>query len=58
MEIAITIKYSRQIGIETWRDFLETKIFKQTNTLFEIELWIQSIDDNADISNAIISVCK
>ena len=56
MEIAVTITTCHQIGIETWQDFHTTKVFKETQTIKEIDDWIKSIDKTFNFSNAKISL--
>lgn len=57
MKIAVTVTSCYQIGIETWQDVHKTKVFQENATVKEIDEWIKSIDNNADFSNAKISLC-
>jgi hypothetical protein len=55
MKTAVTVTTTVQIGIETWRDIQQTKIFHDKSTIFHIKEWIKSIDNNSTISSVVFS---
>lgn len=43
MKTAVTIIYTKQVGMDEWKDIRLTKVFEDSATLLEIKEWIHSI---------------
>jgi hypothetical protein len=55
MKIAVTITSCVQVGENSFRDVHTTKVFDQSATIEQIDLWAKSINKDASYFTAVIS---
>lgn len=55
MKIAVTVNRVKQIGMEEWKDYGTTKIFKDDSTIKEILTWARTLAKDITFTGLIIS---
>lgn len=54
-EIAVSVPVTKQVGIDSWRDQMITKIFCRGSSLQVVIEWAQSIDKNITLGDLYFS---